>query len=824
MMHRRANSRHPYISRNIKKEMLFLRILVGAFIFSGALIWLSLGHRSQQSESSKTTETLKQLAFRLRKSEPAVVAEDSNPTFDSRSHIGYRVEWDRKFNAPVWHFQKNTGENRGETLAQLLRLGRASVRLIPSEQSPFVFYAHEKIANVSSATASKKVVPILPGERIQLNFAQSFGKARNWKIRVRAVAVTQDRLDSALPLFSGFSQSNLTKFEIEPKGQPLDIEMPAHSEFEEHEDAHFVIEWPTTASGILFLDGFQPSFVENDSRQSLPRTLMIHVDKLDGDATRLQRTLQVLRGSENLTSPVLFLSQVIPPSDNADVSELSVLTRRAPSELGVPLRNASLRELIHPQLLQLNQTLEQGGSTRRIMLSTDPDCHRECTAAEEMYSQVFDGHLKIERREEFASTSAHLRNDEYLADPGFLYVQLKIPSQTLRLNWESTQLSSRSTAGWIFAGVRDIFGFKNSSFKDDEKIQQTDIWLSKLIERFQTLSPQSNIALVVHDNKQPLTPLKTESTSRHVVRGQALLRLSTLSISDAEKNKLVQIDSPVGLMHSMNFFSKTGSSREKVTLGEKELAEELSPQDRIVSQIQKKQLITLAHDGWLFDPLLTTTADETDRELFLTNPEHAARIQKASNNEKRSEKLHGLNIKLPATNKTEESIEVHLTTSLNGLGCESLTENAQAKEPEKPTLAGKKQTTQIVLGNRPAFSSWQIFCLLEGKVAGDSSLRLHFKLNQRPIAREEIGLGEFALPMRGFLGTSPDSIEFSGANILDATIANNEPEEALSLGTTVLIWTERIPIGLAQSKTHFLISTHARTPNLEGEQNRLSGK
>jgi hypothetical protein len=823
MMHRRANSRQPYISRNIKNEMLFLRVLIGAFIFSAALIWLSLGHRTQQSESGKATESLKQLAFKLRKSEPAVVAEESNPTFDSRSHIGYRVDWDQKFNPPMWHFQKSTGENRGETLAQLLRLGRASLRLIPTEQNPLVFSAHEKIANAASATASKKVVPILPGERIQLSFSQSYGKARNWKIRLRAVAVTQDRLDSPLPLFSGFSQSNLTKYEIEPKGQPLDIEMPSLSDFEEHEDAHFVLEWPSTASGILFLDGFQPSFIENDSRQSLPRTLMIYVDTLSGDATGLQRTLQVLRGSENLTSPVLFLSQVIPPSDNADVSELSILTRRAPSELGVPLRNTSLRDLIHPQPLLLNQTLEQGGSTRRITVTTDPDCHRECTAAEEMYTQVFDGQLKMERREEFASTSGHLRNDEYLADPGFLYVQMKIPSQTLRLNWESTQLSTRSTASWVFAGVRDLFGFKNSSLKDDEKFQQADIWLSKLIAKFQTLSPQSNIALVIHDNKEPLTPLKS-STSRHIVRGQALLRLSTLSISDAEKNKIVQIDTPVGLMHSMNFFSKTGNSRDKVTLAEKELVEELSPQEKIISQLQRKQVITLAHDGWLFDPLLTGTADKTFRELFLTNPEHAQRIQRASNSEKRNEKLHGLNIKLPATNKTEESIEIHLTTSLNGLGCESLTENAQAKEAEKTTLTGKKQTAQIIVGKRPAHSSWQIFCLLEGKIAGDSSLRLHFKLNQRTIAREEIGLSEFALPLRGFLGTSPDSIEFSGATILDATIANNEPEESLSHGTNVLIWTERIPIGLVESKTHFLISTHARTPIAGGEQNRLSGK
>jgi hypothetical protein len=824
-MHRRAYSRKPHVSRNIKNEILVLRLLFGAFILSAGVVWLSLGHRSQLSETDQANEFFRRIATQIRKSEATIEVNEAKSISDLRSHVGYQLEWDTKFNPPQWSLTKSGAQNRLEQFEQLIRIGKSSLRLRPSAQNSLVFQAQEEIANTGgSASAIKNVIPVLPGERVLLSFAHETGKARNWKIRVRAVAVTQDRLDSSLPLSAGFSTSALTKYEIEPKGQPLDIDIPSVAEFAEHEDAQFALEWPTSASGILFVDGFQPSVIEGENRQMLTRSLVVQIDSLDGELNQLQRTLQILRASESFTSPVLHFTKVIPPASNATVSELSVLTGRKPSDLGFPLQNTALKDLIQPQLTLLNLIHAQGGSTRRITLTTDTRCDRDCKAAETLYSQSFNSHIKVERREEFASTHSFLRNDESLSDPGLLYVQFKIPSETLRLNWESTHLSKSSTARWIVAGVRDFLGFRNSALKDEEKLQQADIWLAKLIEKFQSVSSPANIALLVHNNKKPLSPSETATEGREMLRGQALFKLSQLVVSDAQKKGLIQIDAPTGLSQAVSFFSKAASMEAKLTLTEKELFEMFSLEGKAVSQLNEHDHMTLTNDGWLIDPLKTEVNDSRRRDLFFAKPEHVAQIQKMANKEKRFDKLLGLNIKFPATNNAEESLETHLSTSFNALGCESRSENAQLKETSKSQETEKEFPESIILGRRPAQSAWHIFCLLEGRISENSFTRLSFRLNQRPVAREAIGLGEFALPLRGFLWHSPDAVEFQGAQILDATVANNEPDESLSLGSKVLIWSERIPVGLAQSRTHFSFATELQKKSAESEQSRLSGK
>ena len=108
-----------------------------------------------------------------------------------------------------------------------------------------------------------------------------------------------------------------------------------------------------------------------------------------------------------------------------------------------------------------------------------------------------------------------------------------------------------------------------------------------------------------------------------------------------------------------------------------------------------------------------------------------------------------------------------------------------------------------IVGRRAAQTPWHIFCLFEGRISSSTSLRMRFELNDRPVAREMLGLGEFALPIRGFLWRSPDSIELVGAQVLDATVSLHVPDSDLAKQTSVVLWSERIPAGLKDPRATF---------------------
>jgi hypothetical protein len=99
--------------------------------------------------------------------------------------------------------------------------------------------------------------------------------------------------------------------------------------------------------------------------------------------------------------------------------------------------------------------------------------------------------------------------------------------------------------------------------------------------------------------------------------------------------------------------------------------------------------------------------------------------------------------------------------------------------------------------------------LFEGKISSSTFLRLRFKLNGQPVERERLGLSEFALPIRGFLWRSPDTIELVGAQIFDATVALGSPDSDAAKQTSVVLWSEKLPNGIDDPRATFVLEPTA---------------
>jgi len=278
------------------------------------------------------------------------------------------------------------------------------------------------------------------------------------------------------------------------------------------------------------------------------------------------------------------------------------------------------------------------------------------------------------------------------------------------------------------------------------------------------------------------------------------MNLHDLSLTTAETNQPTVIETQVGMLAALRFFEKKSIGK-KVTLTQAELLQQLHNEHLLVSQLQESSYITTTPDGWLLDPKYSSGPDE-NRPLSKAVPEKIHLIQESSNAERRKSKLLGLHISLPANNSKDEVIDTEISTTLRGLGCESQSENAQLKSFNTDDGMPSVSEMQIV-GRRTAQSPWHIFCLFEGRISSSTSLRMRFKLNDRPVAREMLGLGEFSLPIRGFLWRSPDSIELVGAQILDATVSLHLPDSDLAKQSSVVLWSERIPVGLKDPRATF---------------------
>ena len=372
---------------------------------------------------------------------------------------------------------------------------------------------------------------------------------------------------------------------------------------------------------------------------------------------------------------------------------------------------------------------------------------------------------------------------------------------TSLLRLQSITASKFSTYRWITSGLLDIFGYHDSALQNEEKILQIDIWLAKLIESFLVNSHSANVAIFLHDNNSPvlLSGSKKETTS--LTRGEILMNLHDLSLTTSESKQPTVIETPVGMLSALRFFEKN-SIEKKTTLTHAELLQQLNNEHMLVSQLQESSYITTTPDGWLLDPKHSSGQDE-NKPLFKAEPEKIHLVQESSNTERRKSKLLGLHVSMPANNLKDEVIDTEISTTLRGLGCESQSENAQLKSFNYDDAGIPSLSEMQIVGRRAPQTPWHIFCLFEGRISSSTSLRMRFELNDRPVAREMLGLGEFALPIRGFLWRSPDSIELVGAQVLDATVSLHVPDSDLAKQTSVVLWSERIPAGLKDPRATF---------------------
>lgn len=801
-MKRKTKAQKFYRSRTSKNEIIFAKIMIASVLLILLMVGISLGTRSSGVAQSAARKQIAQAAQYIRgwqaPSEPGMSSAKS----DFRSHVGFHFYWPSRFNMPQLSLLKSAGTSRTQEIEQLLKLGKTEITLRAISESKNIYDLEESLSHDDSVQVKKNVAVLLPGEKIQLYYDASATAARNWKLRVRAVAVTQDRLDSTIPILTGFSREILTRGEVEPRGQQLDIEIPSNLELQRREDKYFTIEWPLEAAGILVLEGLQPAFIDSENRSQMSRNLVVHIDGMHGSLMLLEKTLEVVNRSFNNTSNKIHLTSAIPPAKNFPLSREALLTGRTPIELGASLQNEKLRELIVPHQALVKKATNRGGSARKITLASKKLCSINCSTRSNLAveNEFFTSELRIEKDDEFASTSLFIRNDEFITEPGLLFVEINAPSANLRLNWESVSTSKFSVYRWITSGFSALFGSRDSVLQNEEKVHQIDIWLAKLIESFLVNSQPANIAIFLHDNNSPVLLPGSTKEPRSLTRGEIFMNLHDLSLTTSEISQPTVVETQVGMLAALRFFEQNSIGK-KITLTPLELLQRLQNEHLLVSQLQESSYITTMPDGWLLDPSYSSGLDE-NRPLSRAVPEKIHLVQESSNAERRKSKLLGLHILLPANNSKDEVIDSEISTTLRGLGCESQSENAQLKSFNYNDGMPSVSEIQLV-GRRTAQTPWHIFCLFDGRISSSTSLRMRFKLNDRPVAREMLGLGEFALPIRGFLWRSPDSIELAGAQILDATVSVHLPDSELAKQSSVVLWSERIPVGLNDPRATF---------------------
>jgi hypothetical protein len=181
-------------------------------------------------------------------------------------------------------------------------------------------------------------------------------------------------------------------------------------------------------------------------------------------------------------------------------------------------------------------------------------------------------------------------------------------------------------------------------------------------------------------------------------------------------------------------------------------------------------------------------------------------------------RLISINFAFPGSNQSDESIETFMTTSLEPLGCESHSENISTKWIP---VSQNSSNRQIVLkGSREPSTLWHVRCLLDGKITTQSHVKLRFTINGQAVTRESFSLGEYLHPVRGFLWHSPDSLELTGAQILDATSALSVPTLSGSAHSKVNIWTDRFPTSTHLSQPTYVFKNGSGVVSPETTENQ----
>ncbi|MFZ9519791.1 MAG: hypothetical protein ACO3A4_04880 [Silvanigrellaceae bacterium] len=788
-------------ARNNEREtQIILWTFVFVIVFCLTTLF-SLGSRSTEPVNV-VNDSLNATRNKLRGWEKPAMPVSSVNMPDTRSHSGFHFRWGAKHNPPGWQVDSNRKGARKDDLQQLLNLGRSKIILTPRSEGEFLYDLREELLKGGHAFVQKKVLPLLPGEKLHISNPSPGFPGKNWKLRLRSVAATQDRMDAPLIMNYGFAHAEQSILEIDPKGQAVDLEIPSGNEYSRRGEKYFTLEWPGNTSGLLVVEGFQPASLETEGKSLNPRSLVILLDSLNGSLTDLTKTLKSLKSTTSGNHNTIHLTNVIPTADSIELGYKSLLTLHSPLELGATLENQKLREMIVTESVMLRKFSERGGSLRHLTLTKSGSACLEKCQTREVSSEDFTSSFVIKRKEEIASTAGIIRNDEFMTDAGALFVETDFPAEHFRLNWTTAFESRESIFRWMLGGLRETFGGRDLELRKIEKIAQIDSWLAKIVESFFVTSANANVAIFLHQNNTPVRLGNNPDNQKSLVRGEALFSVNNFELDNSKVDEIKKIETTISqisaarLLERLSFNKDRAASIEKITEG---LDFGSSP----VVQFSQDSITTLTSNGWLVDQI-PNRENRLVRPLFHAEPDQIHEVQEKSLIERRRSRLHGLHVLFPNNNDRDELLSVSISTNLKPLACESESEHAQADpKVDQRDESASQMKTYHVLGRRSAQSQWHIQCLLEGRISTNTRLRIVPRSNNQAIARERIGLGEFALPIRGFLWRSPETLELTGAQILDATVSLTSADKDAAKQSSVVIWTERFLGGIPGSRAVF---------------------
>lgn len=781
-----------HLSKTTRSEIFIARVSLPVFIAVLILIQISLGRRTPHSTDEGIARLLDWATEKLRNWESRSAVSVGKMANDSRSNAGFHLQWPADFMPPELNFLSDVPD-RLTQLKKAIALGKSRIRIHQVDNDKKTLVIEEPIDAAGQPFLRKKVIPLLPGEKLQVQAKAAATRVKQWTLRVRSAAVTQDRLDAPIPLLIGHSGTTPLQSEIDPNGHHFDIEIPTTAEFEKNKSTAFVIEWPINASGILLIDGLSPTGWGGSNKEPAVKNLIVQIDHMGHSLTRLTKTLSTIKNLSSEKQGTIHLTSAIPSSVDWTVSKETILSGKNPLELGVAIANRNIKQHIGKSNQFVKLAIKQGASARRITLNTTLSCEDSCSQNESPhgYGDDFTTTLAIHRSEEFESTEQLIRNDEFITQPGLLYAEITSPAHLLRLNVETKDTSQLPSYQWIYGGLMSAFGIRDMALQEEEKLSQLDHWLAKLMESFLVTSHAANIAIVLHDNSSPIQ-LGQDDVRSEIKRGEILLHLNELSETNKRQTEIHTFTKPVSSLTVMRAFGGRIFSSNNLRKIE-DFFPQLESDSQSVSQLTTSQLITLTPSGWLIDPI-TPSNTKTSNYLAVAPPNKINEVQNVSNAERRLNRLLSVNIAFPPSNSDEEVIDIRIATSLTPVGCESDHENTQLKSFEKQSALS--QHLLALSGRRSENSIWAIKCFLEGQITTPSNLKFRFSLNDTPLQREHFALGEYFHPIRGFLWHSPDSLELTGAQILDAMSVLSPPKIGAETREKVVVWADRFPAGL----------------------------
>lgn len=819
-------------SKNIEREKKFFTWLLGFCSLAMLVIICSLGSRTIYKE--KTFQFyLNEARDKIRSWEKNAKLLSPKQPSDARNHSSFHFLWNKKFSPPNWTIETTHNANRDYELQEVVNLSKAKITLKSISSGQYLYTLEEPLMKGSDAFIQKDILPLLPGERLLISFPPTNLSGRNWKIRLRSIGATQDRLDAPVNVNLGFSSDSASQIEISPKGKETDLNIPSSSEFSRREAKTFIIEWPIQASGLLVVEGFRLVSSDDTPASTASRTLIIHLDSLNESLEELSQTVTFLKTQKSSTakSSQFYFSKVVPPANDFDLSQKTLMTWRNPVELGATVTNEKLRNSVSSEPLFLKRLSESGGAVRRLSLGErNSQCSASCAPDASPQShdgEYFSSSLFIQRNQEITSTAQLFEKTEFFSAPGALFVDIKFPAEALRLNWTTALTSKNSLFKWIFAGFTEMFGTIDPKLKGLEKSAQIDNWITSLLKAFFTPKDTTNVAIFLHKKASTATHETQRQDENSLTVGESIFFFSDTHEDFNNQESLKVVSRDVSQLSLLRTFEKMIHPKEKSTTPGA-LFSAVDSESSFISQLNKNSLMSVTSQGWLIDQLHNDN-NTNSKTVFNSSAEHVYEIQERSNAERRLWRLHGLHILLPNNNEKEEVISLSLGTDLHVIGCESETENAQLEpSPEINSEAVNNFRTFSVVGRRGLQSQWHLHCLLEGRITDSSRLKIVTHLNNQSIGRDKIGLGEFALPIRGFLWRSPETLELTGAQILDATLAVRPIDKDSARAISVAIWTDPIASGLSEARAVFtpesaLAQKKSGAPQ-RTSSDRLSGK